>query len=1656
MGSRLGKRCGAVARLHHHFHVGDQASGTIVAFVVGAAVILVTSTVLIHFVIQQPGNSVAALASQDLQNKAKGSLQVLVGTPGYPATWSSDPDRLSRIGLLEPGSASRVDPAKFDALAKGRLWGSDGTNGFVDYDEAHAVMALDGYDFHIRASPIFRQNGSNYGLIGLGEYHIGYVGHYSGGLESVQSQTERAALAHLPISFNNTPRLLPTALGDAFSDESSLVKSVLLPELGGITTQSVIPTGSQTDKTFHIVDAAAYGGLLSTQTGLTKALALSSPGATKLSDLSYTAGKDVRAVLGTADFSELPSGGAVAWKEYVDTHQRGAASTSDLNDYGWLEVSPDAGVTWFQITNTLGARSADIWVAGPESTTWRTQSATITPVNCLPCMSAPQVQIAFHWHADNSGVAGYGWIVDDVSVTPTSSSGLSRNFETPTIDLLIIGSDVAPSSLSSTTATDAIRDYVNGYGGRLVVLGGEPNLDWLEPLLRVGIRDASPGLSTPDPTHPMLSMPNQLAWGLYEDGGDSWDFTGNADVSLFNVVLNATGSSQKAVLAASRPFAFSGTGQDGTIVLTTYLPWKFSSQEPEMFFANVIVYGKYHYLMTEFGPSVPPGFPVESATRTALMDRTSDAGGSFTEIGFTVYVWQGSTAGTYARGDDGVASSPLLLAAAPGNGTVDLTWTKPASNGTSPITGYDIYRSTGSHLGSYIGTTASTSYHDPSLANGVTYYYNVTATNTAGQSSSSQEVSATPSAKPMPPLGLTVTGDVLANSLSWSAPWSDNGAPIIGYNIFRNDTDVPSAMVLFVTESTNTSWIDVTQTAQVNYTYAVSAINAVGESVWTDNVTSGTAGAPGVPTDLVATPGFQTIVLAWTTTPHATSYAVYAGNTTNPTDFAVTVTSPSWQESGLGDGVTRHYRVIATNDVGPSTYSADASATTVALPGVVLIPTLASTTRYQIDISWTSVTPPQGGHITGYRVYSGADANSLSLLTTTTGLNASETGLSDGQTRYYAVSAVDEAGEGPQSPVNSATTLSTPAAPTQVVPTSGANEMVITWTPPPGLVTNYTVYAGDATNPITPAATVTAAQWTETGLTAGQTRHYRVTATNAVGTGPHSSDASGTTLPLPIAPGVPTVTAEGRGALNASWSAVDGATSYDVYGGPDAITQQYAGTTTSLYYVESGLGDGVTRYYAVEAANAAGHGQQGPPASGTTFERPAAPTGGAAAGAIGEIYVSWTAPSGTVTNYTVYAGSTIDPTTVAANVTVTHWTETGLSAGETRHYRIIATNPAGNSTYSSDIVGATVSVPIGPEAPTLDTSTARQINVSWTPVDGATEYEVYRGESVLSLDLFASTTGSYYLDAPLGNGATFYYAITAASGAGEGPRSNPIGGTTMSPPAAPTAGTATSGVGELALTWTPPTGPVTNYSVYAGDSADPTTQVANVTSTSHTETGLANGVTRHYRIIATNGAGNSTYSSDFSGTTLGIPAAPGAPTLTLPDVGKVNVSWGSVSGATSYKVYGGGTVLTSYLGTTTSLYYVDSGLENGALRYYNVTAVSTAGEGASSPQASTTTANVSNVPAFATSVASSHVTITITPPSDGGLPLLNYTIWRCGPSAACTPTERLASVGGTNTTFVDATTTPGTPLPNVYWYYVTAWNAVGESNKQAVAVSASV
>jgi fibronectin type 3 domain-containing protein len=220
-------------------------------------------------------------------------------------------------------------------------------------------------------------------------------------------------------------------------------------------------------------------------------------------------------------------------------------------------------------------------------------------------------------------------------------------------------------------------------------------------------------------------------------------------------------------------------------------------------------------------------------------------------------------------------SSPKNLVATPGAGQIVLTWSAPDSNGTAPLSGYNIYRSdNGSQLALLTSVSpTTTSYTDKSVVPGHTYGYQVVAQNANGNGTVSSTATAIPNSpaaanndntalfagigivviiiiiilaalmmmkrkKPTPsaPVGLSALATAGKVQLKWTAP-SKVGGGITEYRIYRGTMSGSEGTIPINTVSgTSMMSDDLTVVAGTTYYYVVKAVNSAGAGVASNEV----------------------------------------------------------------------------------------------------------------------------------------------------------------------------------------------------------------------------------------------------------------------------------------------------------------------------------------------------------------------------------------------------------------------------------------------------------------------------------------------------------------------------------------------------------------------------------------------------------------------------------------------------------------------------------------------------------------------------------------------------------------------------------------------------------------------------------------------------
>jgi len=847
---------------------------------------------------------------------------------------------------------------------------------------------------------------------------------------------------------------------------------------------------------------------------------------------------------------------------------------------------------------------------------------------------------------------------------------------------------------------------------------------------------------------------------------------------------------------------------------------------------------------------------------------------------------------------------------------------------------------------------------------------------------------------------------------------------------------------------------------------------------------------PGGPVNASASrgPGVGQLTLTWgapdtnTYSAGPLTYRVYRSNTSGGAYQSVGTTSGlNYSDSGLPNNATRYYKVSASTAAGEGPLSAETNATTFGVPSSPRsLVVSAGPGSGRVALTWQAPASDGGRAVTNYTVYRGPTSGSETLLATIGNATSfNETGLPNGTTYSYRVSATNVVGEGSTTGSASNSTLPGPPLAPAAATGSGPRNLTVSWTPPDpnaAPVANYTIYRGNASGSEAFLARLgNVTSYGDTGLANGSAYYYRVTATNAGGEGPSSDEVSATTLPA--APVNVTATAgPGAGEITVTWAPPTGngdvpVTGYSVYRGNTSGSEVFLASLDDVTdYRDSALPNNATRFYRVTATNAGGEGSRSAEASAATFALPGAPrnlTASAGAGA-GQVAVAWQAPAsngGTAfTGYNIYRGPSNGTETLLTTIgNVTMFTDSGLPNGTTYSYRASASNVAGEGSLSNPSSNTTLPGP--PLDVTTTTGPAQTISLSWNPpapnAAALRNYTVYRGNASGAETLLVRLGNvTSYTDTNLPNGSVRYYKMTATNGGGEGAASSEVTGTTR--PAAPRNLSVSTGpgAGNLSLTWLPPAdnsnAPITGYEVYRGNSSGFEALLATLgNTTSYADTGLPNNSTRYYKVSAINAGGEGPRGAGANGTTFNVPSAPRNLSATRgPETGQITVAWqppASTGGLAveAFKVYRGAspgseTFLTQVGNVST---FTDTGLPDGTTFAYQVSAANGAGEGASSSEVNGTTPGLPSAPRNLTAAAGAgagQITLSwVAPPDDGGQALSGYEIYRGTASDALSP---LTTVG-TQTAYTDGSL----PAATTYYYSVSAFNIIGEGPTSGIA-----
>jgi uncharacterized repeat protein (TIGR03806 family) len=681
---------------------------------------------------------------------------------------------------------------------------------------------------------------------------------------------------------------------------------------------------------------------------------------------------------------------------------------------------------------------------------------------------------------------------------------------------------------------------------------------------------------------------------------------------------------------------------------------------------------------------------------------------------------------TLAASDTSPPTAPTELRGTPSSGTsIGLAWRAASDSGGSGLKDYRVYRD-----GVNIATVTTTSFADSGLTPNTSYSYQVSARDNAdNESGRSAAVSAsTPatvdSTAPTVPTGLNGTPSSGSSiNLTWSPATDTGGSGLKDYLVYRNGTHVATVL--------SPSFVDNGLTPNTSYSYRVSARdNADNESNRSSAVPVSTSAAvdttaPSVPTGLSGTPSSGTSInVTWTAATDTggsglKDYVVYRDGVN-----VATVTTTSYADSSLTPSTTYEYRVSARDNANnESSRSTAISASTSAAvdtapPSVPTGLSGAASSATSINLTWNAATDTGGSGLKDYVVY--RDGTNVAVVTTT---GYADSGLTASTSYSYQISARDNANN--ESNRSTAAAVSTSAAPDTAPPTvptgltgtsSGATSINLAWNAATDAggsgLKDYVVYRDD-----TNVAVVTMASYSDSGLAAGTSYSYRVSARDNANNESNRSAAAVVSTPTPAdttAPSVPsglTTAAPQSTSVAITWNAAtdtggSGVRDYRLYRNNVLLT-----TVTGTSHTDTTVAAGTQYSYQVSARDNALNESARSGASSVTTPTPSDTTAPSVPGGLTTtatqptaVVLSWNATTDTggsgMRDYRIYRDNALLTT-----VTGTSHTDTTVVASTTYAYQVSARDNALNESARTSASNVTTPAAANPGLDTRPSNT---------------------------------------------------------------------------------------------------------------------------------------------------------------------------------------------------------------------------------------------------------------------------------------------------------------------------------------------------------------
>ena len=537
-----------------------------------------------------------------------------------------------------------------------------------------------------------------------------------------------------------------------------------------------------------------------------------------------------------------------------------------------------------------------------------------------------------------------------------------------------------------------------------------------------------------------------------------------------------------------------------------------------------------------------------------------------------------------------------------------------------------------------------------------------------------------------------------------------------------------------------------------------------------------------------------------------------------------------------------------------------------------------SNTIASLTLKWNAVTDA-----TGYEIYRAGTDGKYSKITTVTSTSYVDTSVKNNAQYSYKIKAYNAAGASAFS--TAASLKKTQISVSNLKADANGSKVQLSWTGGVTGAEGYVIYRRTEGGSYAEIGRTSGKTYSDT-ISAGIKYYYAVAVYSGSRTEGKCPEVGVMYLAAPSGLSVSNTIA----SLTLKWSAVKGATEYEIYrAGTDGKYSKIT-TVTSTSYVDTNVKNNTQYSYKIKAYNTACTSAFSTAAS---LKKTQISVSNLKADANGsKVQLSWTGGVTGAEGYVIYRRTEGSESYTEIGRTAGNTYSDTISAGIKYYYTVAVYSGSRTEGKCPEVGVMYLATPSGLSV----SNTIASLTLKWNAVKGATGYEIYRAGTDGKYSKITTVTSTSYVDTNVKNNTQYSYKIkayntacTSAFSTAASLKKTQISVSNLK---------ADANGSKVQLSWTGGVTGAEGYVIYRRTEGGSYAEIGRTSGKTYSDT-ISAGIKYYYAVAVYSGSRTEDKCPEVGVMYLAEPAVTGASNITS----GVQVKWSQVTGATGYIVY---------------------------------------------------------------------------------------------------------------------------------------------------------